>query len=556
MTQAPLPGEIAHGAGDSPGLPAGLLQPDAYPHPVTQPIRVIETHISWVLLTGTHAYKLKKPVRLPFLDYSTLTARRHCCSEEIRLNRRLAPELYLETVAIRGPSGSARVVPTGGKQQVRDLFDLDIIDYAVHMRQFDAGAELDGLLSSTTSGAAVGVDALRILGELLGHFHAAADPITVAGADAAARQVGTVLADNLRELAALTGDSAWWQGAIRRLTEWAEQTVAGLAPTIERRRTEGWTRDCHGDLHCGNIVIWQGQLTPFDCIDFDSQLRCIDIVNDLAFLTMDLAVRGHPRLRHAVLDSWCATTGDYLGLDLLPLYETGRAVVRSKVCALRAAQQDATGNPGASQLTVQARSYAQWALQRCQARPRPQLLVMCGLSGAGKTFIARHLAAQLHGLHIRSDVERKRLAGLTALARSESPPDGGIYTLDFNARTYQRLAECTRAALRCGENVIVDAACLRLGERSLLMGIGTETHAQVRLIHCMAPTIVLRQRIAARRASGHDASEATVELVDRQSGYWEPLNDAETARAIVVDTTAPNALSDLLARLNADAASR
>jgi aminoglycoside phosphotransferase family enzyme/predicted kinase len=549
MTQAPILGETARCAPGHPGLPAGLLLAGAYPHPVTEPIRVIETHISWVLLTGVYAYKVKKAVALPFLDYSTLAARRHCCEEEIRLNRRMASELYLGTVAIHGPAGSARVVPMEAGQGP----PADTIEYAVQMRQFDAGQELDVLLSCN----ALEVETLRGLGETVGRFHAAADPIPVEAGCATARQIAAVFADNLAELADLTVDRTGWTDTISRLTHWSRHAVIDLATRLERRRVDGWTRDCHGDLHCGNIARWNGHLTPFDCIDFDPRLRRIDIINDLAFLTMDLAVHDQPNLRHALLDAWCATTGDYLGLELLRFYETGRAIVRSKVCALRAAQQAGATDSSAPSLTQQAQRYAHWALRRCQQLgPRPLLLIMCGMSGSGKTFLARRLAAQLHCLHIRSDVERKRLAGLAALASSDSPPDGGIYTLSFNTQTYQRLAECAHAALHAGENVVVDAACLRRTERDLLMSIGLDNDAQVQLIHCTAPQRVLRERIATRVAAGNDASEATVELVDRQSNYWESLTPSEAAHVISVDTTAADIVLPVLARINAGGASR
>ena len=535
--KAPAPGDALHVVDAQDDFPPGgglgiasLMRPEAYPHPVTMPVRVAETHISWVLLTGEFAYKIKKPLRLSFLDYSTLERRRELCEEEVRLNRRHAPDLYLDVSAIGGTVGEPRVAGEG-----------PALEYAVRMRQFDPGDELVALL------AAGKVDAgdIAALGETVARLHSTA---------AAATDPRHGHPDTVRRIA---GDNF---AELRRLPECAPAMPAAdalelrLAGEFERlrglmleRRASGRVRECHGDLHCGNVVRWRGRLVPFDGIEFDEALRFIDVVNDIAFLTMDLAERGRGDLRRAALQAWCETLGDFDGLPLLPCYECYRSLVRAKVAALAALQ--ATTDPARRGAAVaDCLRYLDWAAARLAPR-RPALLLTCGLSGSGKTWLAQRVAPALGALHLRSDVERKRLAGLAPHEDSRSPPDGGIYTLDFNERTYARLEHCAGAALAAGETVVVDAAFLRRAERLRFLELAQARGAPAVILACSAPDALLRRRVAERRAARSDASEAGPELLARQAGYWEPFGEPEQARVVAVDTSRPEAVADALAEL-------
>jgi predicted kinase len=272
-------------------------------------------------------------------------------------------------------------------------------------------------------------------------------------------------------------------------------------------------------------------------------------MNDLAFLTMDLAARGRPDLRHAVLQAWAEALGDFGGLPLLPYFEAYRALVRAKVAALRALQSPAD-DPARESAIDSAAHYLDWATARTRRAP-PALILTCGLSGSGKTWLARGLAGELRALHIRSDVERKRLAGLAPLEDSRSPPDGGIYTLDFNTRTYARLLDCARDALNGGESVIVDAAFLRREERARLLALARGMPVSASILHCQAPTDVMRQRIAERGHAGLDPSEAGLDVLARQPGYWEDFDEHELPHVVPVDTTTPSvveATAELLRR--------
>jgi len=272
-------------------------------------------------------------------------------------------------------------------------------------------------------------------------------------------------------------------------------------------------------------------------------------VNDIAFLTMDLAMHDRNDLRRSVLQAWTQTLGDFGGLPLLPYFETYRALVRAKVAALRALQE----KPGSQERNLEcgtAARYLGWAVARTERRP-PCLVLTCGLSGSGKTSLARAVAAPLDALHVRSDIERKRLAGLGPLDDSRSPPDGGIYSRDFTERTYARLQDCAANALQGGQNVIVDAAFLKRDERRDMLSLAQRMAVPSAILHCVAPLAVLHERLESRSRSGADASEAGVAILARQPGYWEELDDEERTRVVTVDTTAPDAAARALDDLRA-----
>jgi len=514
-------------------LIAGLLRPEAYPHPVSEPIRVAETHISWVLLTGEYAYKIKKPVRLSFLDYSTLARRRWLCEEELRLNRRLAPDLYLGVSLIGGTPEAPRIDADGTP-----------LEYAVRMRQFSPADELTALLATGD----VTPHDVAALGEGIARFHAAAAPAAAESEFGRPATAHRVTMDNFAELRALP-EAALWHERLVALEHRVTALHGELRPLMGERRAQGRVRECHGDLHCGNVVRWAGVLTPFDGIEFDPALRFIDVVNDIAFLTMDLAERGHAELRRVVLQAWTESLGDWEGLSLLPYYEAYRALVRAKVDALRALQLEPQAPARAAAIADCVR-YLEWATARVRAR-RPTLLITCGLSGSGKTWLARQLAIRLNALHVRSDVERKRLAGLAAHEESRSPPDAGIYTLEFNERTYRRLHDCAAAALAGGEPTIVDAAFLRGDERRRFLAVAQRRDLPFAIVFCRAPDAVLRDRVAARAATRDDASEAGLDVLARQPGYWEPFASEERPRVIEVDTNDPSAVAAAIEALAA-----
>jgi len=502
-------------ASDDKMLVERLLTAAAYPHPVAEPIRLVETHISRVFLTGQFAYKLKKSVRLSFLDYSTLEQRRACCNEELRLNRRHAPGLYLGVSPVAGPAAAAQVDGSGAA-----------VEYAVKMRQFDRTEELDVLVDR----GRVDVGQLASLGARIAGFHGLATPVDPASPFGRPDTAQRAALANFVELRRLPEATAR-QHALQVIEDWVGAEHGRTRELLQSRRDAGRVRECHGDLHCGNVVRWRGELTPFDGIEFDPALRFIDISSDLAFLAMDLSVRGRDDLRCALLQAWAESLGDFQALRLLPRFETYRALVRAKVAALRALQHP-SGSSAREQDCETSLRYLDWTSARLR-RARPSLLFTCGYSGSGKTWLSRALAAEYRALHLRSDVERKRLAGLGPLTDSRSPPDGGIYTPEFTERTYERLHDSAEDVLCGRESVIVDAAFLKREERERLLGLAERLGVRAAILHCVAPEEVLRKRVSDRSLAGADASEAGVATLLRQpaSGRTSaPPNSSEPSR--------------------------
>lgn len=479
-----------------PELIEALRAPTCYAHAVSA-IEVRETHISWVILTGEYAYKIKKPVRLSFLDFSTLERRHEDCEQEVRLNRRFAPELYLGVVAITGRLEAPQVNGTGIP-----------LEFAVQLRQFSSDRELAELVTHN----AVTTDALRSFGSHLAHIHAASTAYSVRS------NAWATVERNLQELAQVP----------ESLEEWLRTEHARLQPLLDRRGTSGRIRECHGDLHAGNVVCWRGELIAFDCIEFNANLRQIDVADDVAFLMMDLSARARRDLAYAFANGWLEVSGDFGAIALWRWFRVHRALVRTKVERLNGHEEQAAG-------------YLRTALAELE-RNTPRLIVMCGMSGSGKTWASTQLLQRLGGVRVRSDVERKRLAGLQAQESSRSLPGSGIYTLEFNERVYTHLTECARTILLAGENTIIDAAFLRRHERLGFIALAEALQVPVTIVHCHAPLDELRSRLLARR---DDASEATVEVLERQATYWEPFSANELAYVIELDTRDAAALERL-----------
>lgn len=494
-------------------LVESLRRPEAYAHPVGA-VELKETHISWVLLTGDFVYKIKKPVKLDFLDFSTLERRRFFCEEELRLNRRFAPDLYLDVVPIRGTHDAPHVGANGGAP----------IEYAVRLKQFESGSELRDRLAHE----AVEESSMHEFGQRLAELHASAPSTRDFGSPAQTRET---LIRNVSELARSVGGKS---SEIDALSSWLDARIRELTPLMESRFRDGRIRECHGDLHAGNVVFHDGQWLPFDCIEFDPALRCIDPISDATFLAMDLQARGHLPLAYAFLNGWLEGGGDYDALPLLRLFEAHRALVRAKVAALEKNESEM-------------RRYLSTA--SALSKPRnPILIVTCGLSGSGKTWLSTRLMTALGALRIRSDVERKRMAGLKALESSRSLSES-IYTLEFNDRVYRRLLEGARRALTSSEHIIVDAASLKRIERESFIALASELGVPVRIVHCTAPPDVLKSRLRQRQAVGKDASEADVAVLERQFANWESFSERERPHVVEIDTSTPDPAGRAIAQL-------
>jgi len=487
-----------------------LREAGAYPHPVRR-IEHLETHISDVFLTGEYAYKLKKPLNLGFLDFSTLERRKHCCEEELRLNRRLAPELYLAVAPITGSASSPHIGGAG-----------PIFDYAVQMRQFDQSGMLERLAAQGGLTPAV----IDEIADQVAAFHAGlSSAAPESGYGTAAEIVGPAL-QNFEQLRPLVDGEAV-RAALRQLGQWTEARHHEFAGLFEARRQGGFIRECHGDLHLGNMVLIDGRVRIFDCIEFNPQLRWIDVISEVAFLAMDLIQRGHAGLAFRFVNRYLEHTGDYAGLRLLRYYMIYRALVRAKVAAMRAAQSGVEAGVRA-RLREKCDAHIQLA-QELSLSARPTLVVMHGLSGSGKTVLSQLGLETIGAIRVRSDIERKRLHGLSASARTSSGVGEGIYAASAGQATYDRLAALTEEILAAGFPALVDATFLKRDQRAQFRALAAKHDVPFAVFDIQAPEATLRKRIAQRAAADADASEANQAVLEMQLASREPLTGEEQA---------------------------
>jgi len=504
-----------------PPLIAALLQPARYPHAVER-VELVQTHGAWVLLAGEHAYKIKKPVRFPFMDFSTLAARRHACETELRVNRRFqrhdqpATHLYQDVLPITGTATDPRWGAAGDEGQA--------IEFAVRMRRFDEALRLDHLCARglLTPAHMAGL-AQRMAG--FQRRAAVADSTQPWGHAAAAMRWPRDNFSTLRTLLTAPADAA----LVRALGDWTEQRFMAIEPLLSRRRQKGRVREGHGDLHLANLVLIGDEPLPFDAIEFNDELRWIDVASDMAFVWMDLLDHDRPGLANVLLSEWLDASGDVSAPTVWSFFASYRAGVRAKVAAIRAGPQDGTSEAGDS--LDEARRYLALA-QAIAHPPSPQLVITHGLSGSGKTWASgQWLLAEPSGraIRLRSDVERKRLHGMGPLAASGSGLNEGMYRPQAHGETYESLRTRARGLLQDGWSVLVDAAFLRAGERQAFADLAQAAGVPFHILACEAKPEVLRQRIGARRAAGRDASEATLAVLEQQFGWLEPLTGAERA---------------------------
>ena len=504
-------------AARTPAVVASLLRPEAYPHPVER-VELLETHISWVFLTGPYAYKLKKPVDFGFLDFSTPERREQFCREELRLNRRLSGDLYRDVLPLHGPPECAAFHGDG-----------PVIDHAVRMRQFPQSA----LLPQVLARAELGDGLIDRFADDLARFQAEAAVAPVRGPHGSAEAVREPVLANVAALEAspLLAEQPGSPERLQRLRQWADAEWERLRPRFAERLAAGRVRECHGDLHLGNLLLQEGRIVPFDCLEFSDTLRWIDVVSEMAFLVMDLQEHGQGRLGQRLLNRWLEQTGDWSGLDLWRWYACYRALVRAKVAALR--------GDGAL--------HAYLELAEQLITPPPLLLaITTGVSGLGKSRHALAIAERLGWIRLRSDVVRKRMFGLWGI-----PPvaecSGDPYRVEVSEDLFaRRLPALAQQLIGAGFPVVVDATFLRRLDRRHMAELAQRLGVPFLILEPRATVAEARERIRRRLRHGRDPSDATEAVLEQQLAMAEPLDAQEQACCIAIE---PDADPDQLANL-------
>lgn len=507
-----------------------LSRPEAYPHRPPS-VELVQTHISLVFLAGERVFKVKKPIDLGFLDYSSLERRRTFCEEEIRLNRRLAPEVYLGIVPItREAEGSLRVGGSG-----------PTVEVAVEMRRLPAHRMLDHLLVA----GEIDNEQMDALARLLARFHAEA--ATGPGVDEFGSP--TAVAFNARENFEQTRPFVAPPGSVGTsgirtvsptlhtfLSEATERFLAQEIATLERRMHEGRIRDGHGDLHAGNVCIVNGRILIYDCIEFSPRFRCGDVACDLAFLAMDLDFRGFRAFSRYLVRRYAEHAGDPEIERLIDFYKCYRAVVRAKVASL-AAVGAALPRGAAESRRLEAFRY--FHLAAAYQLP-PVLILTCGLPASGKSTAARFLAAPFEALVVRSDTVRKLLAGMPPSTHAAAEFGEGIYTPSRTEQTYRALLAHSEGALRSGRSVVVDASFVRAAQRAPFAELARSLAVPFVVAETVAPEETIRARMAARARDPHDASDADFGIYLRMRETYEPPRELPEREVLSAEAGVPD----------------
>ena len=495
-------------------LPESLCDVKAYPNESVESVVLYETHISWIFLAGEHAYKVKKPLKLNFLDYSTLEQRKHHCQEEVRLNSRYAKGLYLGVVPITLRGGHCCVDGLG-----------EVVDFAVKMLRFPEGS----LLSDRLDHDELRFDEVIELSRTIARFHHDASVADRHHCWGSPNSILENAFDNIRDLRASFLYESFSE-TLNEIGDWSDEFFSEHQLGFSQRRVSGFIRECHGDLHLANVVQWCDQFVPFDGIEFNDEFRWIDVMSDAAFLGMDLAVRGRPDLSHSFLNGYLEQTGDHASLPILRWYLIYRAMVRAKVAAITAAQHPPKTSIHADSVQ-DCHLHLNYA-HRLTRPSQPNLWITHGVSGSGKTT-GSEMIVQHHGaIRLRSDIERKRHFGLHPDQHPKTSIKHKVYCESANQATYTRLERLARGILRAGYSVVVDATFLKREHRDRFAQLAKHEASEFHIVDFQADEAVLRRRVTDRLAQGKDASDADIDVLESQLASQEPLTSSELAHVI------------------------
>jgi uncharacterized protein len=504
-----------------------LMKPEAFNPPVAHPV-LIETHISWVIIATPYAYKIKKSVDFGFLDFSTLEKRLHFCKEELRLNQRLAPDIYLSVIPITGTAQHPQWAGTG-----------KAIEYAVKMIAFPQETQLDRLLLS----GQLAPEKIDSLAEHIAHFHTHADIASKDTEYGEAAIIRQPVEENFHQIRTYVKNGPSLR-SLNKLEKWNQASFDAMQSLFATRKAAGCIRECHGDLHLRNIACLDGKPVLFDCIEFSPILRWIDVISDVAFLVMDLQDRKQPELAYRVLNKYLEYTGDYSALNVLKYYLTYRALVRAKIDIIRA-NQDGINAHEKREAEEDFAGYLKLALT--YSRPtKPQIIITRGLSASGKSTISKTLLEHIGAIRIRSDVERKRLYDQQPQGTSDKGIGRGVYNAEATERTYLKLEELTGTIIDAGYTVIVDGVFLHYQQRQLFRQLAAKKQVPFIILECIASINTLRTRIT-KRTEG--VSDADLEVLENQYAMWQPLQDHELNNTLIINTQNPVDIESLMKQL-------
>jgi aminoglycoside phosphotransferase family enzyme/predicted kinase len=509
-----------------PRLIADLLRPEAYAHPADD-LRLHETHSSWVVLAGPYAYKLKKPVDLGFLNFTTVEARRADCEEEVRLNRRFSPDVYLGLVEITQRNGRFHVGGDDGSGEP-----------AVWMRRLPE----DGMLPHLLVNGGVDARLARRIGRKVASFHASA--ATGPGVDEYG-SLATVAAnwdENFVQMEPFVGRTLSTE-INDQIRIYGSQFFDRRARLFDRRVADGRIRDGHGDLHAASICVDHGRIYLFDSLQFAPRFRCGDVAAEVAFLAMDFEHHGRADLGWAFVDEYVTASGDRELLALLDFYSCYRAYVRGKVRSLRLMQSNEP------RIVSEASAYFDLAWSHACGLRQPYLLVAMGLPASGKTTLANGLAQRLGTVHISSDMVRKGLARVQPTEHRGEAFRHGMYDQDMTMRTYAALRRQAARWLRRGRSVVLDATYGSPRERRLVRGLAKRLDVPMRTVLCHADDETLKARLVARASESGVISDARVELWPELRAAFEDPGEDERVLQIDATRTAEEALGQALAGL-------
>ena len=499
-------------------LLSALTQTKIYPHECAE-IEILETHISWVILTGKYAYKIKKPVDFGFLDFTSLAQRKQYCEAELTLNARSSPDLYLGLVKICGTPQTPSLNS-----------DEPVFEYAIKMNQFGKGQ----LFKELQLADQLTFEHIDALAEQVAEFHdevRSADKLSEYGNP---HQVYAPMQQNFEQIRALISDKEQLD-QLEQLEVWTKSTFERLTPLLSQRKNARFIREGHGDLHMGNITLFMNKVTLFDCIEFNEDFRWIDVISDIAFLVMDFEAHDLPHYANRFLSLYLEHTGDYGGLKFLAFYKAYRAVVRAKI-ALFSRQSPDLCDEKKNQFTQQYEHYINLA-ESYSALPNRFLLIMNGVSGTGKSTVALRLVDRMGPIRIRSDVERKRLYGIAANEHPNPSEAALIYNENATRKTYNILMELCSEILDSGLSVIIDATNLQQWQRDVIQTVANARGVPVCIALCEASMSVIQEWIQKRATDGDDASDADLNVVFKQIKTLDPLTEDELKQTITIHSS-------------------